>query len=125
MTDQSTLIPGSIDLISGMPVSEVFMQSMKLPNVTRNYAEVCTCIVTSTIRQYFQHERCISIVIVKCRYPLCIKIKYQLIYSNINNDMIVYVLHASRSCMSISSATYIDVSKHVIDYLYRNLYINI
>ena len=55
-----------------MPLDLVIIFGVfRVPNVTRNYAGVYTCVITSTLDNSTVNET--SVVIVECKYPFCNK----------------------------------------------------
>ena len=58
---------------NGMPLDPLVISVgvITIPNVTRNYAGVYTCVVTSTIDNSTVNAT--SVVIVECKYPFCNK----------------------------------------------------
>ena len=58
---------------NGMPLDLVTSFGVfRVPNITRNYAGVYTCVVTSTLDNSTVNDT--SVVIVECKYPFCMKI---------------------------------------------------
>ena len=75
---------------NGIPLSTV-LGVFSVPNVTRNYTGVYTCVVTSTLDNSTVNDT--SVVIIECKYPFIIILLYSAVKISICVCIILQVDH--------------------------------